>query len=221
MVGELKVPIDPVTNALVRCYLNHPSAILPYLRRSVGQPRDMLARVASELATPEMADEMLVLAEDPRPEVRAAAARALTVAPLPLAIPALANLARDEVWFVRLRATIALHEIRHPRAIPILLEALRDSNRLVRIRAATALARFERDKVAILQSIVDSGDHYALHAMISALELGGGFDQTLKELSDPVLHNETAERLLSALREGSAGQWATRPADPVIESVFP
>jgi len=221
MAGELKVPIDPATNALVRCYLDHPSAILPYLRRSVGQPRDLLARVASELATPEMADEMIVLAEDPRPEVRAAAARALTVAPLSLAIPALADLARDEVWFVRLRATIALHEIRHPRVIPILLEALRDSNRLVRIRAATALARFERDRVEILQSIADSRDRYALHAMISALELGGGFDQTLKELSDPVLHNETAERLLAALREGSAGQWAIRPADPVVESVFP
>ena len=221
MVGGLKVPLDPITNALVHCYVNHPSAILPYLRRSLGESRELLARVSSELATAEMADEMILLAEDPRPEVRAAAAKALAVAPLPLAIPALADLARDEVWFVRLRATIALHEIRHPRTIPILLEAVRDSNRLVRMRAASTLARFEMDRVEILQSIVDSRDRYALHAMISALELGGGFEQTLKELSDPMLHNETAERLLAALREGAAGLWTTRPADPVIESVFP
>jgi len=221
MVGGLKVPLDPITNALVRCYVDQPAAILPYLRRSQGESRELLARVASELATAEMADEMIVLAEDPRPEVRAAAAKALSVAPLPLAIPALGDLARDEVWFVRLRAAIALNEIRHPRTIPILLEAVRDPNRLVRMRAASTLARFEQDRVEILQSIVDSSDRYALHAMISALELGGGFEQTLKELSDPLLHDETAERLLTALREGAAGLWTTRPADPAIESVFP
>jgi|SRR5579872_434835 len=221
MVGALKVPVDPITNALVRCYVDHPAAILPYLRRSRGESRELLARVASELATAEMADEMVLLAEDELPEVRAAAAKALASAPLTLAIPALADLARDEVWFVRLRATIALHEIRHPRTIPILLEAVRDPNRLVRMRAASTLARFEQDRVEILQRIVDSRDRYALHAMISALELGGGFEQTLKELSDPVLHTEAAERLLVALREGAAGLWTTRPADPVVESVFP
>jgi HEAT repeat protein len=221
MVGGLKVPPDPITNALVRCYIDRPAAILPYLRRSRGESRQLLARVASELATAEMADEMIILAEDPQPDVRAAAAKALAVAPLPLAIPALGDLARDEVWFVRLRAVIALGEIIHPRTIPILLEAVRDPNRLVRMRAASTLARFEHDRVEILQNIVDSRDRYALHAMISALELGGGFEQTLKELSDPVLHNEAAERLLVALREGASGLWTTRPADPVVESVFP
>src|SRR5258705_3758582 len=221
MVGGLKVPLDPVTNALVRCYLDRPAAILPFLRRSQGESRELLARVASELATAEMADEMIVLAEDPRPEVRAAAAKALSLAPLPLAIPALGNLARDEVWFVRLRAVIALDEIRHPRTIPILLEAVRDPNRLIRMKAASTLARSEQRRIEILRNIVDSSDRYPLHAMISALELGGGFAQTLKELSDPLLHDETAERLLAALREGAAGLWATRPADPVVESVFP
>jgi HEAT repeat protein len=221
MVGGLKVPLDPLTNALVRCYVDHPAALLPYLRRSRGESRELLARVASELATAEMADEMLILAEDPQPEVRAAAAKALAVAPLPLAIPALGDLVRDEVWFVRLRATIALGEIRHPRTIPILLEAVRDSNRLIRIRAASTLARFEHDRVEILQSIVDSSDRYALHAMISALELGGGFEKIMRELSDPLLRTEAADRLLTALRDGAAGLWTTRPADPVVESVFP
>jgi len=221
MIGSLKVPADPLTNALVRCYMDRPEAVLPYLRRSQGESRELLARVASELATPAMADEMILLAEDPRPEVRAAAAKALTVAPLALAIPSLADLVRDEVWFVRLRATTALNQIPHPRTIPVLLEAVRDANRLVRMRAASALAKFEQETVEILQSVVDSRDRYALHAMISALELGGGFDKVMAELEDPMLHDEAAGKLLGALRESAAGLWSTRPADPVVESVFP
>ncbi len=108
MVGGLKVPASPVENALVRCFLDKPEALLPYLRRSQGESRELLARVAAEMATPTMADEMIVLAADPQPEVRASAAKALAFAPLPLAIPALGDLARDEVWFVRLRAATAL-----------------------------------------------------------------------------------------------------------------
>lgn len=221
MVGGLKVPPEPIANALVRCYADHPERLLSYLRRSQGESRELFARVASEMATAEMADEMLILAADPLPEVRACAAKALAAAPLSLAIPSLADLARDEFWFVRLRATAALNQIRHPRAIPILLEAVRDPNRLVRVRAASALSQFEQDRVEILQSIVDSRDRYALHAMISALELSGGFEQVLKELTDPLLHDEIADRLVTSLREGAAGLWSTRPADPVVQSVFP
>jgi HEAT repeat protein len=221
MIGGLKVPTDPVANALVRCYMDRPDALLPYLRRSLGESRELLARVASELATPGMADEMILLAEVPGAEVRACAAKALAVAPYPVAIPALANLVRDDTWFVRLRAVSALNQILHPRVIPILLEAVRDSNRLVRMRAAAALAKFEHEAVEILQSIVDSRDRYALHAMISALELGGGFEKVMAQLADPMLRDETTAVLLAALRESSAGLWSTRPADPVVESVFP
>ena len=109
----------------------------------------------------------------------------------------------------------------HPRTIPALLEALRDSNRLVRMRAATALAKFEPETLQILQTIADSRDRYALHAMISALELGGGFEKVMAQLADPMLRDETTARLLGALREAAAGLWSTRPADPVVESVFP
>jgi len=221
MIDGLKVPADPVTNTLVRCFMNRPEAMLPFIQRSQGESRELLARVASEIATPGMADEMILLAADARPEVRAAAAKALAVAPLALAIPALGDLVRDEVWFVRLRATSALNQIPHPRTIPIVLEAVRDANRLVRMRAASALAKFERETVDILQSVVDSRDRYALHAMISALDLGGGFDKVMAELADPLLHDEAAARLLDALRESAAGLWTTRPADPVVESVFP
>ncbi|HWZ56480.1 MAG TPA: HEAT repeat domain-containing protein, partial [Verrucomicrobiae bacterium] len=134
---------------------------------------------------------------------------------------ALGILIRDSVWFVRLRAVSALNGIPHPRTIPPLLEAICDSNRLVRIRAAAALSKFEHETTEILQSIVDSRDRYALHAMISALELGGGFKKVMAQLTDPALHDEAAARLVEALREGSASLWSTRPADPVVESVFP
>lgn len=221
MIGGLKVPSDPVSNALVRCFIGQPEALLPYLRRAQGEPLEMLARVASEVATPALADEMIVLAGAPRAEVRASAARGLAAAPLAIALPALADLVRDPEWFVRLRATIALNTLRHPRTIPPLLEAVRDANRLVRVRAAEALSRFEPDRVEILQKVVDSRDRYALHAMISALELGGGFEKVMGELYDPLRHDEAAARLLDALREGAAGLWSTRPADPVVESVFP
>jgi HEAT repeat protein len=221
MVGALKVPLDPIANALVCCFVNHREAMLPYLRRSHGESRELLARVASELATPAMADEMILLAADPRPEVRAAAAKALAVAQLALAIPSLRDLARDEVWFVRLRAISALSQIAHLRTIPILLEAVRDANRLVRMRAASALVKFEQETVEILQNVADSRDRYALHAMISALELGGGFERVMAELADPLLHDATASQLLAVLREGATALWTTRPADPVVESVFP
>jgi hypothetical protein len=78
MVGGLKVPSDPVANALVQCYKNDPAAVLPYLRRSLGESREVLARVAGELATRLMAEEMIYLADDPGPEVRASAARVST-----------------------------------------------------------------------------------------------------------------------------------------------
>jgi HEAT repeat protein len=221
MVGGLKVPATPIADALIRCYQDSPESLLPYLRRALGESRVLLARVAGELATPQMADEIILLADDPEPEIRASAARALAAMPLPLAIPVLAKLIRDDAWFVRLRATSSLNQVLHPRAIPILLEAIRDSHRLVRIRAATALAKFEHETVEILQSIVDSRDQYALQAMISALELGGGFGNILSQLADPDHHNETASRLLEALRKGSAGMWSMKPADPVVEAVFP
>jgi hypothetical protein len=98
---------------------------------------------------------------------------------------------------------------------------VRDSNRLVRMRAAAALAKFEHETVEILQSIVDSRDRYALHAMISALELGGGFEKVMEQLADPMLRDETTALLLGALREASSGLWTIRPADPVVEAVFP
>ena len=219
MTGGLDIPAHPISNALLRCCEESPEVLLPYLRRAQGEVRELLARVAAEIASPEMADEMIVLAGDPLPEVRASAARALTVMPLPLALPALAGLARDPVWFVRLRAVASLDSVRHPRAIPALLEALCDSNRFVRLRAAAALSEFIKERTHILENVVDSHDRYALHAMISALELAGDFGKVVEELSDPSQHDAAATRLLESLREGAATLWSAELVEPVLEQV--
>lgn len=215
----LDIPDHPVANALIRCCRKHPAALLPYLRRAQGKSRELLARVAGEIASPELADEMLFLTEDPLPEVRASAARALATAPLPIAIPALSDLARDEIWFVRLRAIVSLDQIRHPRIIPALLYALCDSNRLIRLRSASALSQFVDDRTKILENVVDLHDRYALHAMISALELAGDFGKVVKALSDPLRHDAAARQLLDALREGAAGLWDIGPKEPVLREV--
>ena len=217
MTSELRVPAHPIANALLRCCKDNPEVLLPYLRCARREVREILARVAGEIASPEMADEMLFLASDLLPEVRASSARALAVAPLPLALPALADLARDPVWFVRLRAVASIDAVRHPRAIPILLETLCDPNRLVRLRSAAALSEFIQDRTRILANVVDSHDRYALHAMISALELAGDFGKVIEDLSDPAQHDAAAERLLGALREGAAGLWSAGPLNPVLE----
>ena len=217
MTDELQVPAHPVSNALLRCCEEHPEVLLPYLRRAHGEVREILARVAAEIALPQMADEILLLAGDPLQEVRASSARALAVVPLPLALPALAGLVRDPVWFVRLRAVASLDSLRHPRTILTLLEALCDANRFVRLRAAAALSEFIKERTHILESVVDSHDRYALHAMISALELGGNFGKVLDDLSDPAQHDAAATRLRDALREGAANLWCAEPADPVLE----
>lgn len=219
MTSELRVPGHPIANALLRCCREHPEELLPYLRSARSEVRGILARVAGEIASPELADEMVFLAGDPLPEVRASSARGLAVVPLQLALPALADLARDPVWFVRLRAVVSIDAIRHPRTIPILLESLSDSNRLVRLRSASALSEFIQDRTHILENVVDSHDRYALHAMISALELAGDFGRVLEDLSDPSQHNAARKHLLSALREGAAGLWSTAPVDSMLEKV--
>jgi hypothetical protein len=219
MTDGLKIPAHPISNALLRCCGEHPEVLLPYLRQARGEVREILARVAAEIASPEMAGELVLLACDALPEVRASSARALIVVPLPLALPALAGLARDPVWFVRLRAVASLDLVRHPRSIPILLEALCDSNRFVRLRSAAALSEFIRERTRILENVVDSHDRYALHAMISALELAGDFGKVVEDLSDPSQHDAAARRLLDALREGAANLWSAEPVDPVLEKV--
>src|SRR5581483_171123 len=201
--GTLNVPEKPLQNALLSCCREQPSLLVPCLRRAEGPTREVLARVLGELATPELEDDLLLLAVDPLPEVRASAARALARADAQFAFPILSALAADPEWFVRLRAVVAIDTLTHPRSIPALVRALCDVNRQVRQRAATALSRLEPHIEEILERVLATRDTYALQAMISALERSGGLTNLVEALRSPRNPRKAAAILLRALRSAS------------------
>src|SRR6266478_3205456 len=83
--------------------------------------REVLGRVLGEVATPSLGTEVVQFAEDSLPELRAAAARALSFVEPGLAVNVLSELARDPIWFVRLRAIVSLGKLGHGTGIPLLL----------------------------------------------------------------------------------------------------
>jgi HEAT repeat protein len=203
VAGRLRMPAAPVQIALVNCCRSQPELLLPYLRRAEGETRELLARVLGELATPDMVDDLLLLAGDPLPEVRASTARALGEAKPGLALRVLSALAHDPEWFVRLRAVAALGGLEDPRAIPALVEALCDANRYVRLRAATSLVRLDLHLEEVLERVVETRDSYALQTLVSELERSGQIRKLVDRLSDPARRDTGAEFLLDALRAGS------------------
>jgi hypothetical protein len=131
VTDNLMVPEQAVKNALLNCCRRDPHLLVRYMPQSTGVARELIARVLGELATPDLGDELLVLATDRLPEVRASAARALGNAQPSFALSILAVLAADPEWFVRLRAVVGLSNIAHPETVRPLLLALCDPNRHV------------------------------------------------------------------------------------------
>jgi HEAT repeat protein len=174
-VGEIgiAVPALPLQNALILCCAERPALLLPYLRYAASPVREVLGRVLGEVATPSIAPELLHLSDDELPELRAAAARALSSSQPNTAIHILGELAQDPVWFVRLRALVSVGKVSHPDAVPILLQGLSDSNRLVRLRAAEALMEMKTQMVGVFEKVVALHDRYGLHAYVTALENAG------------------------------------------------
>jgi HEAT repeat protein len=177
VTGQFDAPERSLKNALVNCCRTHPQVLINYVEHSSGPIRELLVRVLSELASPELGEELLVLAADPLPEVRASAARALGNANTSYSLPALHTLAADPEWFVRLRAVVALGQVENIGKIKILLRAVCDANRHVRQRAAWVLARMEPQLQQILEDIVATKDEYALQAFVSELERFGAIDK--------------------------------------------
>jgi len=175
--GQLDAPERSLKNALVNCCRTHPEVLFNYVGHTSGPVRELLARVLGELASPELGEELLVLAADSLPEVRASAARALGNTNTPYTLPALHSLASDPEWFVRLRAVVALGQIENIGKTKILLHALCDGNRHVRQRAAWALARMEPQLEQILEDVVATKDDYALQAFVSELERSGAIEK--------------------------------------------
>jgi HEAT repeat protein len=175
--GQFDVPERTLKNTLVNCCRNYPSILINYVEQTQGPLRELLARVLGELASPDLGEELLILAADALPEVRASAARALGNTNTPFTLPALHTLATDSEWFVRLRAVVALGQIENVGKIRILLRALCDANRHVRQRAAWALARMEPQLEQILEDVVATHDDYALQSFISELERSGAIEK--------------------------------------------
>jgi HEAT repeat protein len=200
--GELRVAEHALKNALASCCQPKPAILIKYLGQSTGRTRELLARVLGELATPELGEDLIILASDRLPEVRASAARALAHTDVSVALPTLAVLATDTEWFVRLRAVVALAAFDHPGRIRPLLRALCDLNRYVRQRAAWALARIEPELNDILAHVVNTQDDYALQAFISELERSGTIDKVVQALESEATHNSAHDALLHALTAG-------------------
>ncbi|HKW88701.1 MAG TPA: HEAT repeat domain-containing protein [Candidatus Acidoferrales bacterium] len=209
----LEVPAPALQNALLSCCRARPGLLLTFQRRTSGEACELLARVLGEIATPELGDDLLLLAEDSRPELRASAARALDRSKVPGAFEALEKLARDPEWFVRLRAVTALASFSNPRALQILLNSLCDINRYVRLRAASGLVKQQPEILEILHQVVATRDSYALQAMISELERSGAFTRVLEILRRPGGRDEAAAVLENALEAGLAElHHAVKPA---------
>jgi DNA-binding phage protein len=197
--GLLLAPWPVLKNAVLNCCAAKPGVLLLYLFNATGVQREMLARVLAEVANPTMGDELLVLAGDPSAEVRAAAARALSRVDVRIAVPPLAELARDPEWFVRLRAVVALGSFGEKESTAVLIRSLADRNRLVRQRAAWSLMNSRETIAKLLPLIMEIGDNYGLQAVVTELERSGRFSDVLGEVGREA--GRDAERLASALRK--------------------
>ncbi len=201
--GLSGVPPVPLQNALLLCCRSKPAVLLPYVAQAGDTVRPLLARVLGEVASPEMAEELVLLAVDSLAEVRASAARALGRIKSLTALSELGNLVKDPEWFVRLRAVAALGELCDPRAISVLVAALCDENRYVRLRAAQVLSRFEDHLAEILDAVMETGDRYALQALVSEFERSGTILKLIDALLEPTRSREAEAALLRFLRAGT------------------
>ena len=203
---ELKrmfLPANVLQTVLYHCCRDRPSMLLRAIQSTDDQLRPMLARVLAEVASAELGEDLVLIASDPLPEVRASAARAMAGARPRLALAALQQLAADSEWFVRLRAVVALGLLQDPRSIPVLLETLCDPNRFVRLRAAGALSRLEGHEEEILVRAIRARDRYALQALVGEMQRSGAMLAVLNGLADPRRRLRSRRILLAAVRAGA------------------
>lgn len=212
--GQLDAPERSLKNSLTNCCRSCPAVLISYLEQAHGAARELLARVLAELASPDLGEELLVLAADPLPEVRASAARALGRTNTTYTLPALHSLALDPEWFVRLRAVVALGQVQNLAKTRILMRALCDGNRHVRQRAAWALVQMEPQLEEILEDVIATNDSYALQAFISELERSGEIEKLFGALrtGDYAAQSkvrEVVERARNSVEKSGKGAAAT------------
>lgn len=176
-----------VLSALIRCGLDEPGRLLPYLTHRLPFVRTAAAGALAEVATSREVPALLQAASDQEPQVRAHVARALGRTGDACGFPALERLLADPVWYVRLQAAGALSQIRLPAVCDRLLHATCDPNWLVRDKAAAALYRFAGDPVYLLRRVQDElRDRYALEALVSVLEREGAIWRAIHHVCSPI-----------------------------------
>ena len=218
----LNVPALPLQNALINCCREKPQILLPYLQHAPPKLREVLGRVLGEVASSSLGEDLIGLADDDLPELRAAAARAMSNAQPGHALDVLAELSRDTVWFVRLRAVVAMGNLYDPKAVPHLLKALTDSNRLVRMRAAEGLVDFKSELASIFVRVAKTHDRYGLHAFLAALENAGLRDTLDAEIRRaPSLPSIELHELLTILRVGKFPEAQVAEAIEAVETPAP
>jgi HEAT repeat protein len=200
----------PVQNALINCSRECPQILLPYLEQADAPVREILARVMGEVATPSLEGDLIGLAGDELPELRAAAARAMSSAQPYHAVEVLTELSRDPVWFVRLRAVVALGKLRNALATPAILQALTDANRLIRMRAGEALVAQPGEMAPIFAQAAAKRDRYGLYAYLAALENAGLRPKLEVELQqDRTMTEPERTELLQVLANGKLSDLPT------------
>lgn len=204
-IARKPVPCPPpvLQGALISCYRSDPRTLFPRVLDADDTMRPLLARVLADVAKPGMSEDVLALAADPTPEVRAAAARMLAVIRPPYALLPLTRLAVDKEWFVRLRAVVALGVLGEHRGIPALIRALCDANRLVRLRAAASLVQFNGQEEQVLQLAMRTRDKYAVQALVSEMDRSGRIVRLVEGLLDEERRADVEQALLAVLRGGA------------------
>jgi HEAT repeat protein len=212
--GSLAAPAAVLKHALVAACRTDPTVLLPFLRDAHKPQYELLCHIAGEVASDKLADELMLLSGDRAPEIRAAAARAVCRVDKKIALPLLAELSMDDVWYVRLRAVMSLAQIRDPEARDALVRTLCDTTRLVRQRSAVALVEYETDLPGIAAATVATGDKYAAQALVSHLERCGKLEGVLDACSRDGCSDvrEALGRACDALRQAPQRAFAAAAA---------
>jgi len=189
--------------ALAQCFRSNPHLLLDEVLKADDFLRPILARVLAEVADKRITGNLLELVKDPLAEVRASAARVLAAARPACALNALSMLAGDREWFVRLRTAAAIGDLQDRHGIPLLVNALCDRNRFVRLKAASALITFRGEEERVMQLAMQTGDRYAVQALVSELERSGRLPEIVNRLALDFGRVATESVLLVALQNGS------------------
>ena len=215
MVGGLKVPPDPIANALVRCFVDSPGgidAVSPPVAGGLARiacPRCQLRSLRTLWPT-----KCCFLRLIRGPKCGRPRRRRFPLLRCSLRFPL------SPIWRGTKSGLCVFAPPLRSTQSRILARSRFCSKPCATPTAWSAYARLQlspsssSETVEILQSIVDSRDRYALHAMISALELGGGFEKVMAELADPDLHDQTARQLLAPSAKAQPASGARAPPIP-------